>query len=174
MEAIKSYRIPINTPKDLIDSYFEIKKRALEVVLSKVKFSEKAHLELRNEDRRKLRGELLKNWRYSKHYVDSIINSTIRLVKGWITLYNKGRDEGLPKITRKTVYIKNTLFSFKSGMLKISIEPNKRYLEVDLTKYRWVPREFDSLGGLILTEKELIITFKRELSLKRISGLHST
>jgi putative transposase len=74
--------------------------------------------------------------------------------------------EGLPKITRKTVYIKNTLFSFKSGMLKISIEPNRRYLEVDLTKYRWIPRDFDSLGGLILTERELIITFKREVEPK--------
>jgi putative transposase len=51
-------------------------------------------------------------------------------------------------------------------MLKISIEPNRRYLEVDLTKYRWIPRDFDSLGGLILTERELIITFKREVEPK--------
>jgi hypothetical protein len=50
--------------------------------------------------------------------------------------------EGLQKITRNTVHIKNTLFSFKSGMLKISIEPNRRYLEVDLAKYCWIPRDF--------------------------------
>lgn len=66
MEAVKSYRIPVEPPRDLIDSYFEIKKRALEAVLSKVRFSEKAHLELKNGDRRKLRDELLRDWRYSK------------------------------------------------------------------------------------------------------------
>jgi putative transposase len=166
VEAIKSYRIPVEAPRDLIDSYFEIKKRALEAVLSKVRFSEKAHLELKNGDRRKLRDELLRGWKYSKHYVDSAINSVIGLVKGWITLYNKGRAEKPPKITRRTVYIKNTLFSFKNGVLKISIKPYKRYLEVDLTKYCWIPKDFDSLGGLILMEKELIITVKKEVEPK--------
>jgi hypothetical protein len=34
----------------------KLRKRVLEVVLSKVKFSVKAHLEFRNGDRRKLRG----------------------------------------------------------------------------------------------------------------------
>jgi len=161
VEAVKSYRIPVEPPRDLIDSYFEIKGRALEAVLSKVRFSEKAHLELKNGDRRKLRDELLRDWRYSKHYVDSAINSVIGLVKGWITLYNRGKVEKPPKITRKTVYIKNTLFSFKSGMLKISIEPGRRYLEIDLTKHHWVPGDFDRLGGLILTEKELIVALKK-------------
>jgi putative transposase len=163
VEAVKSYRIPIEAPRDLIDSYFEVKKRALETILSKVRFSEKAHLELRNGDRKKLRDELLRNWRYSKHYIDSAINSVIGLVKGWVTLYNKGKAKEHPKITKKTVYVKNTLFTFKSGRLKISIEPNRRYLEVDLTKYRWIPKDFDHLGGLILTEKELIITVKKSV-----------
>jgi putative transposase len=163
VEAVKSYRIPIEAPRDLIDSYFEVKKRALETILSKVRFSEKAHLELRNGDRKKLRDELLRNWRYSKHYIDSAINSIIGLVKGWVTLYNKGKAKEHPKITKKTVYVKNTLFTFKSGRLKISIEPNRRYLEVDLTKYRWIPKDFDHLGGLILTEKELIITVKKSV-----------
>jgi hypothetical protein len=41
MEAIKSCRIPVEAPKDLIDAYFEVKKRALDAILSKVKFSGK-------------------------------------------------------------------------------------------------------------------------------------
>jgi hypothetical protein len=45
---------------------------------------------------------------------------------------------------------------------------------VDLNKYPWISKDFDGIGGFLLTEEELIITFKRELSLKRISGLHST
>ena len=84
---------------------------------------------------KRLRGELLRGWRYSKHYVDSAINSVIGSVKGWITLNSKGVAKGPQKITRKTVYIKNTLFSFEDGTLKIGIKPGERHLEVDLTKY---------------------------------------
>ncbi|MDI9645278.1 MAG: hypothetical protein QFX40_01115 [Archaeoglobales archaeon] len=69
-------------------------------------------------------------------------------------------------MTKRTVYIKSTLFSFKKGILRISIEPNKRYLEVDLRKYSWIPSDFDRIGGLILTEKELIITFRKNVEPK--------
>ncbi|MEM3832864.1 MAG: transposase [Thermoprotei archaeon] len=94
------------------------------------------------------------------------MNSVIGLVKGWITLYNRERAKEPPEITKKTVYIKSTLFSFRDGILKISIEPNKRYLEVDLRKCSWIPRDFDKVGGLLMTEKELIIVIKKEVELK--------
>ncbi|MEM3415073.1 MAG: hypothetical protein QW575_05830 [Thermoproteota archaeon] len=99
MEVVKSYRIPVEAPKDF---------------LAHVRFSNKVHLSLSREDRRKLRDELLKNWRFSKHYVDSAINSVIGLVKSWITLYNRGKAESKPEITKRTVYIKSTLFSFRN------------------------------------------------------------
>lgn len=57
----------------------------------------------------------LREWKYSKHYVDSAISSVIGLVKGWITLYNRGKAEGKPEITKRAVYIKSTLFSFRNG-----------------------------------------------------------
>jgi len=166
MEVVKSYRIPINAPKDLIEEYLKVKQRVLEYVLSKVRLSGKAHLSFGKKGRRELRDALLKEWKFSKHYVDSAINSVIGLVKGWITLYNKGRAEELPKITRKAVYIKSTLLSFKNGVLKISIEPKRRYLEVDLTECRWIPKDFDALGGSTLTERELIITVKKRVEPK--------
>jgi len=74
VEAIKSYRIPVEAPKDLVGSYFEAKRRALEAILNHVKFNRKAHLDFKNDDRKRLRDELLKGWKYSKHYVDSAIN----------------------------------------------------------------------------------------------------
>ncbi|MEM0259542.1 MAG: transposase [Thermoproteota archaeon] len=165
MEAVKSYRIPVEAPKDLIEEYFQVKQRALEAIFSHVKVSKKAHLNLKTEDRRKLRDELLKNWRFSKHYVDSAINSVIGLVKSWITLYNRGKAESKPEITKRTVYIKSTLFSFRNGILKISIEPRK-LLKVDLRKYDWIPSDFDRLGGLLMTEKELTITVKKNVEPK--------
>jgi len=163
LEVVKSYRIPVDAPKDLIEEYFRVKQRALECILSKVRLSGKAHLSLDKEERKELRDSLLRGWRFSKHYVDSAINSVIGLVKGWITLHNRGRAREHPKITRRSIYVKNTLFTFKSGILRISIEPSRRYLEVDLTKYRWVPQDFDRLGGLVLTERELIITVKKSV-----------
>jgi len=51
--------------------------------------------------------------------------------------------------------------------LKISIEPNRRYLEVNLRKHDWIPSDFNRIGGLILTREELIITVKREVALKK-------
>mgnify|MGYP000188547507 CR=1 FL=1 len=163
--ATKAYKVPVEAPKDLIEAYFEAKKKALREVLNHVTHSEngKAHLSFKAGDRRRLRNNLLEGWKYSRHYVDSAINSAIGLVKGWVKLYNRGRAKSKPKITGKTVYVKATLFTFRDGKLKISIEPNKRYLEVDLAGYGYLPRDFDSIGGLLLTENGLIINFKKKV-----------
>jgi len=164
-EVVKAYSIQIDAPNDLINAYFEVKKRALREVLSHIVYSRrgKAHLKFKREDRKKLRDELLKGWKYSKHYVDSAINSVIGLVKGWVTLHNRGKARKPPEVTKRTVYVKSTLFSYKDGVLKVSIEPGKRYLIVDLSKYPWIPKDFDRLGGLFLTERELIVTVKKEV-----------
>ena len=175
-EVVKAYSIPINAPNDLINAYFEVKKKALREVFSDVVYSRrgKAHLKFKREDRRELRDRLLKDWRYSKHYIDSAINSVIGLVKGWIKLYNRGRAKSKPEITKKTVYIKNTLFSYKNGVLKISVEPRRRYLQVDLTKHDYLPKDFNSIGGLLLTENKLIITFKKNVKTSNLwVGLRS-
>jgi hypothetical protein len=149
-------------------NFFEVKGKTLKIILDHIKFYRKAHLEFKDNDRRRLRDELLKDWRHSEHYVDSAINSIIKLVRGWIKLYNEGA-ERLPEITRKIVYVKNTLFSFKNGIIKTCIESNTSYLEVDLSRYRWIPNNFNRLGGLILTEKELIITVEKNVEL-RVDG----
>ncbi|MCD6537944.1 transposase, partial [Candidatus Bathyarchaeota archaeon] len=114
-EAIKAYKIPVEAPRDLIEAYFEAKRKALRDVLDHVTYSRtgKAHLRFRAGDRRRLRNKLLKDWSYSKHYIDSAIDSVIGLVKGWIKLYNRGKAGTRPRVMRRTVYIKNTLFSYR-------------------------------------------------------------
>ncbi len=165
MESIKAYSIPITAPKDLIKEYFELRKTVLGEILKHVKYSKsgKAHLKFDKNKRKELRDKLLRNWKFAKHYIDSAINSVIGLVKGWIQLYNKGKAKSKPEITKKTVYVKTTLFSVKNGKIKITIEPRKRYLEVDLTKFDYLPKDYDSIGGLILQEGKLIITFKKKV-----------
>jgi len=91
MEAIKSYRVAIEAPKDLIDEYFKLKQKALSLICERLKGVKKVHLNLGAEERRRVRDELLQDWRFSKHYVDSAINSVVGFVKGWITLYNRGK-----------------------------------------------------------------------------------
>ena len=159
-EAIKAYRVPIdNPPTDLRESIGGDTEahQALE--------KGKLHLRFGKEERKKLRDGLLKDWKYAKHYVDSAINSVIGLVKGWISLYNGGRAKSEPEITRKTVYVKTTLFSVKNGKIKITIVPRKRYLEIDLTRFDYLPKDHDAIDGLLLTEDCLIITFKRKVEL---------
>ncbi len=165
MEVIKAYSVPMTAPKDLLEEFFKLRKIALEETLKHVKYSKsgKAHLKFNKNDRKELRDRLLENWKFAKHYVDSAINSVIGLVKGWIKLYNKGKAKSKPEITKKTVYVKTTLFSVKNGKIKITIEPRKRYLEIDLAKFDYLPKNYDSIGGLILQEDKLIITFKKKV-----------
>ncbi|MEM2626244.1 MAG: hypothetical protein QXG19_09010, partial [Candidatus Jordarchaeales archaeon] len=70
MEAVRSYRIPVEAPRDLIEECFKVKQKALDAIFSHVKISKKARLEFDGEDRKRLRDELLRRWKYSKHYVD--------------------------------------------------------------------------------------------------------
>ena len=165
MEVIKAYSVPMTAPKDLLEEFFKLRKIALEETLKHVKYSKsgKAHLKFNKNDRKELRDRLLENWKFAKHYVDSAINSVIGLVKGWIKLYNKGKAKSKPEITKKTVYVKTTLFSVKNGKIKITIEPRKRYLEIDLAKFNYLPKNYDSIGGLILQEDKLIIIFKKKV-----------
>ena len=167
MEVIKAYSVPVDAPKDLIKEYFKLKKTALDKIFKHVKYSKngKAHLKFDKNKRKKLRNKLLGNWRFAKHYVDSAINSVIGLVKGWIRLYNKGKAKSKPEINKKSVYVKTTLFRIVNGKMKITIEPKKHYLEIDLGKFNYLPKDYDSIGGLILTENRLIITFKRNVEL---------
>lgn len=163
MEAIKAYSVPVEAPGGLIDAYMEVKGRALELVLAHVSFNGRGRtrLRLKAEERREMRNGLLKNWSYATHYVDSAINSVIGLIKGWMKLYNRGKAKRKPKLTRRAVYVKTTLFRVKESRLIITIEPRKSYLEIDLSNFGYLPEDHDSIGGLILTDEKLHITFKR-------------
>jgi len=171
-EVVKSYAIPIEAPRDLIDAYLEVKQKALEMVMAHVSYSSKgkARLRLKAEQRRRIRNRLLEGWPYASHYVDSAINSVIGLVKGWIKLYNRGRAKRKPEITSRTVYIKSTLFKVKGDKLIIRIVARERYLEVDLSKFGYLPRDYDSIGGLLMTDDRLYITFKRSAEPREPNG----
>jgi len=59
------------------------------------------------------------------------------------------------------MYTKDTLFSYRNGFSKISIEARRRCLEVDLRKYNWIPKDFEEVRGLILTKNKLVVMLKK-------------
>lgn len=182
--AIKAYKIPLTLPPSaiaLLDSCFEVKKRALDEVFKHVSFKEvvdpesgnkrtMAYLHFSNEKGRTLRNELLNGWQFAAHYVDGAIIDAIGLTNAWITLYNRGRAERKPEITMRTIYIKTTLFKIEDGALRITIKPREEYFVVDLRGFDWLPKDYDKIGGLRMTEDGLVITFKKNIEVKEVNG----
>jgi putative transposase len=108
-----------------------------------------------------LRSILLKDWVYSKHYVDSAIKQAYSIIKSWRRSYIKGeRTRAKPIVRKRFVRIKETLYSFKNGKIKVSIKPYKEYLEFDVSKAWFLSRAKGEMGELILNEKYLTITFR--------------
>jgi len=81
VEVIKSYRAPVDAPRDL-RGVLQSQERRVEGSADSHRALPKRESSpaLRLKGGKKLRDELLKGWKYSKHYVDSAINSVIGLV----------------------------------------------------------------------------------------------
>ncbi|MEM0268433.1 MAG: hypothetical protein QXH90_03680 [Candidatus Korarchaeum sp.] len=113
------------------------------------------------EFKKRLRDELVEDWGYSKHYVDSAIREAYSILKSWRRNYLKGRGKEKPVIRRRFVRVKGTLYSYKEGKIKVSIRPYEEYLIFDISR-AWFSRRVkgEELGELILRERYLTITFK--------------
>ena len=108
-----------------------------------------------------LRNFLMRDWSYSKHYVDSAIKQAYSIIKSWRRSYVKGeRSRKKPVVKRKFVRIKETLYTYKDGKIKVSIKPYDKYLEFDISKAWFLSRAKGELGELILGEKYLTVTFR--------------
>ena len=58
--------------------------------------------------------------------------------------------------------MKETLYTFKDGKIKVSVRPREEYLEFDVSKAWFLRRAKGELGELILGEKRLTVTFKAD------------
>jgi len=101
----------------------------------------------------------LENWSYSKHYVDSAIKQAYSMLKSWRRGYLKGeRRREKPVIRKRFVRIKETLYTYKDGKIKVSVKPHEEYLVFDISKAWFLKRAKGELGELILGEKYLTVT----------------
>ena len=165
---IVSYKIKHNYDlSEFLSSYRYLLQRAVDVIWNNIEWRKKGKrlipvIPKSKEFKRNLRNNLLKDWNYASHYVDSAIKTAYSILNSWRRNYVKGkRSKNKPTVKRKFVRVKETLYRFKDWKLRITIEPRKKYLEFDLSRV-WFKKRVDGcdLGELILKEDELIITFR--------------
>ena len=159
--VVKAYSIPFQADEvvlKFIEEYHELARAALGEILKAERFT--------RAERKRLRDKLLENWPYAAHYVDSAINQMLGLVKSYRRKLRRGKNVRRPRLRKKFVYVKSTLFALKGSKLRITIIPRKYYIEIDLSKYTYISpflKEINEgnlrLGGLFLFSDKIILNF---------------
>jgi putative transposase len=118
--------------------------------------------------RKEIRDKYIIKWIYSKHYIDSAIKQAYSIINSWRKRYLKGKARReKPVLKRKFVRIKETLYSYRDGIIKISIKPFQESICIDLKNaWFWNRIKGLDLGELILKEDKIIITIRKEMELK--------
>ncbi len=183
MYQIRAYNIKHNyNLKEFLEAYRLLIQRAIDEIWNRIEWIEKFNREGRKRiipiilkdgcfKHHELRNMLLINWEYSKHYVDSAIKQAYSLLKSWRRNYIKGeRSRRKPVVKKRFVRIKETLYSYKDGVIKVSIKPHEEYLIFDISKAWFLSRAKGGMGELILNENYLTITYRRRVKGKPING----
>ncbi len=122
-----------------------------------------------NEFKRELRNELLRDWPFAKHYVDSAIKTAYSILESWRQNYLKGRRKRKkPVVKRKFVRVKTTLMKVEGSKIRITVRPREEYLELDFSGEWFYERVKGwKAGELIIREYEVFLTFSREVDFNR-------
>jgi len=164
---------------EFLEAYRRLLQRAVDEIWAKIRWIEKHDERGRrrlipiipkdNNFKNHLRNSLLESWSYSKHYVDSAIKQAYSMLKSWRRSYLKGkRRREKPIVRKRFIRIKETLYTYKDGRIKVSVKPHEEYLVFDISRAWFLKRAKGELGELILSEKYLTVTFrlKREEEVK--------
>jgi len=138
--------------KNFLNDYTRLLQKAIDIIWDDIKWIEKKqrkYYRVNNEKRyyfvkrlkpeipksrafkRDLRNNLLKDWGYAAHYVDSAIRVAYSILSSWKKNYMQGRRRRKkPAVRRKFVRVKGTLFVCKDGRIRVTIKP-REYLEFD-------------------------------------------
>jgi len=118
-----------------------------------------------NEFKRELRSELLEDWSFAKHYVDSAIKTAYSILESWRQNYLKGRRKRKkPIVKRKFVRVKTTLMKVEGSRIRITVKPREEYLELDYSGEWFYERIKDwKVGELIIRENDVLLTFSKEV-----------
>jgi putative transposase len=157
---------------EFLEAYRRLLQKAVDEIWTKIRWIEKYDKKGRKRlipiipkdnsfKKHYLRNLLMEGWSYSKHYVDSVIKQAYSMLKSWRRGYLKGeRRKEKPVVRKRFVRVKETLYSFKDGKIKVSVKPYEEYLEFDISKAWFLSRAKGELGELILGERYLTVTFR--------------
>jgi len=97
--------------------------------------------------KKKLRENLLQEWPFAAHWVDSAIKTAYSIFKSWRKNYVKGeRKRRRPTARRLFVRAKQTLLKLEGEKLRVTIKPAE-YVYLDLSaRYFKLPSEVSSAG----------------------------
>jgi len=122
------------TVSEFLEAYRLMLQRAIDEVWANIRWVEKFNRKGRRrlipvickDGRFKhhyLRSLLLEGWSYSRHYVDSAIKQAYSIMKSWRRSYLKGeRSREKPTVKRRFIRIKETLYTFRKGKIKVSVK----------------------------------------------------
>jgi putative transposase len=139
LQQIRAYNIKHNYElKEFLEDYRRLLQRTIDEIWKNIVWINKTNKNGRNRiipiipkgnefKNNYLRNLLLKDWRYSKHYVDSAIKQAYSIVKSW-------RRREKPTVKKRFVRIKETLYSYNNGKIKVSIKPYEEYITFDISK----------------------------------------
>ena len=156
---------------EFLSSYRHLLQRAIDIIWDGIEWKKKKNrlipiIPKSKEFKRTLRNQLLKDWNYAAHYVDSAIKTAYSILNSWRRNYIKGeRRRRKPVVKRKFVRVKETLYRFRDEKIVITIRPRQLYLEFNLSE-AWFKNRVKGcdLGELILKEDELVITFRKPVN----------
>ncbi|MEM4083902.1 MAG: zinc ribbon domain-containing protein [Thermoplasmata archaeon] len=171
---VKAYSIPYHLKVNgLIEDYMRILNSILDELWKNIVWNRKGKrlipfLRKDKTFRKNVRDKYLEGWVYSKHYVDSAIKEAYSVLESWRKRYIRGR-AGInrPELRRKFVRVKETLYSYRDGILRISVKPYEESITIDLRR-TWCWDKINGLefGELILKQDSLIVTVRKEAELK--------
>ncbi|HDH44285.1 MAG TPA: transposase [Thermococcus sp.] len=121
------------------------------------------------EFKKSLGDKLLQNWPFAKHYVDSIIKTAYSILDSWRKNYLKGRRKRKkPLVKRKFVRVKTTLMKVEGSKIRITVRPREEYLELGYSD-EWFHERIKGwkVGELIIREKDVYLTFSKEVEFSR-------
>jgi len=177
--------------RDLLAHYQKLLQRAIDEIWEKITWKEKKvkhrysignkkykHYETirlipilpqSKEFKKSLRDKLLENWAFAKHYVDSAIKTAYSILESWQKNYLKGRRKRRkPVVKRKFVRVKTTLMKVEGSKIRITVRPREEYLKLDYSGEWFYGRVKGwKIGELIIREKDVYLTFSKEIEFDR-------
>ncbi|MEM1522988.1 MAG: zinc ribbon domain-containing protein [Thermofilaceae archaeon] len=115
---------------------------------------------------KRLRKELVAGCPYSTHWVDSVINAALRIMKSWRRRYLKGRARrARPKVTRRFAIAPKSRVKvdYESKMVRVTLRPGE-YVVISWAG-AWFAERVDGweIGEPIIRDDAIILVFKKRV-----------